>query len=49
MNWNLSNKSDLFFLSVLAFLSFMVKEKNISDKEIQDLQKLIDDYENSGK
>ena len=48
MNWNLSNKSDFFFLSVLAFLSFMVKEKNISDKEIQDLQKLIDDYENSG-
>ncbi len=33
--------------SVGNFLSFMVKEKNISDKEIQDLQKLIDDYENS--
>lgn len=35
--------------SVGNFLSFMVKEKNISDKEIQDLQKLIDDYENSTK
>ena len=35
--------------SVGNFLSFMVKEKNISDKEIQDLQKLIDDYENSAK
>ncbi len=35
--------------SVGNFLSFMVKEKNISDKEIQDLQKLIDDYENSSK
>ncbi len=35
--------------SVGNFLSFMVKEKNISDKEIQDLQKLIDDFENQGK
>lgn len=35
--------------SVANFLSFMVKEKKISEKEIQDLQKLIDDYENSGK
>ncbi|MBN3584673.1 BlaI/MecI/CopY family transcriptional regulator [Algoriphagus aestuarii] len=35
--------------SVGNFLSFMVKEKNISDDEIQDLQKLIDDYENPEK
>ena len=35
--------------SVSNFLSFMVKEKNISDDEIQDLQKLIDDYDNPEK
>lgn len=35
--------------SVSNFLSFMVKEKNISDNEIQDLQKLIDDYDNPEK
>lgn len=35
--------------SVSNFLSFMVKEKNISEDEIQDLQKLIDDYDNPEK
>ncbi len=31
--------------SVGNFLSFMVKEKKISDKEIEELQKLIDDMD----
>ncbi len=31
--------------SVGNFLSFMVKEKKISDKEVEDLQKLIDDMD----
>ncbi|EAZ79168.1 BlaI/MecI/CopY family transcriptional regulator [Algoriphagus machipongonensis] len=35
--------------SVGNFLSFMVKEKNISDEEIQDLQKLIDEYDKPDK
>jgi len=33
--------------SVGNFLSFMVKEKDLSEKEIKEIQKLIDDYENS--
>jgi predicted transcriptional regulator len=33
--------------SVGNFLSFMVKEKELSEKEIKEIQKLIDDYENS--
>jgi predicted transcriptional regulator len=33
--------------SVVNFLSFMVKEKDLSEKEIKEIQKLIDDYENS--
>jgi predicted transcriptional regulator len=35
--------------SVGNFLSFMVKEKDLSEKEIKEIQKLIDDYENSKK
>ncbi|SHO59651.1 MULTISPECIES: BlaI/MecI/CopY family transcriptional regulator [Algoriphagus] len=35
--------------SVGNFLSFMVKEKKISKDEVEDLQKLIDDYEKKGK
>ncbi len=35
--------------SVGNFLSFMVKEKKISKDEIDDLQKLIDEYEKSEK
>lgn len=35
--------------SVSNFLSFMVKEKKITDGEIQDLQKLIDDFDNPEK
>ena len=35
--------------SVGNFLSFMVKENKISDQEIDELQKLIDDYEKGGK
>jgi predicted transcriptional regulator len=31
--------------SVGNFLSFMVKENKISDKEIEDLQKMIDDMD----
>jgi BlaI family penicillinase repressor len=33
--------------SIGNFLSFMVKEKELSEKEIKEIQKLIDDYENS--
>jgi predicted transcriptional regulator len=33
--------------SVGNLLSFMVKEKELSEKEIKEIQKLIDDYENS--
>ncbi len=35
--------------SVGNFLSFMVKENKISNQEIEDLQKLIDDFEKGGK
>jgi BlaI family penicillinase repressor len=35
--------------SVGNFLSFMVKEKNISDKEINELQELIDKMDKSSK
>ena len=35
--------------SVGNFLSFMVKENKISDQEIDELQKLIDNYEKGGK
>ena len=35
--------------SVGNFLSFMVKEKKISKDEIDDLQKMIDDYEKKDK
>lgn len=35
--------------SVGNFLSFMVKEKNISEKEIEDLQKLIDNMDDTAK
>ncbi|MGM0945599.1 MAG: BlaI/MecI/CopY family transcriptional regulator [Bacteroidota bacterium] len=35
--------------SVGNFLSFMVKEKNISKKEVIELEKMIDDYEKKGK
>jgi predicted transcriptional regulator len=34
--------STFFGGSVGSFLSFMVKEKNISEKEITELQELID-------
>jgi predicted transcriptional regulator len=33
--------------SIGNFLSFIVKEKELSEKEIKEIQKLIDDYENS--
>jgi len=39
----------LFEGSVGNFLSFMVKEKDLSEKEIKEIKKLIDDYENSKK
>lgn len=35
--------------SVGNFLSFMVKEKNISDKEVKELQDMIDKMDNSKK
>lgn len=35
--------------SVGNFLSFMVKENKISDQEIDELQKLIENYEKGGK
>ncbi|WP_297336292.1 BlaI/MecI/CopY family transcriptional regulator [Algoriphagus sp.] len=35
--------------SVGNFLSFMVKEKNISKKEVEDLERMIDDFEKKGK
>ncbi|MFC3415007.1 BlaI/MecI/CopY family transcriptional regulator [Algoriphagus hitonicola] len=35
--------------SVGNFLSFMVKEKNISKKEVEELERMIDDFEKKGK
>lgn len=35
--------------SVGNFLSFMVKEKNISKKEVAELERMIDDFEKKGK
>lgn len=40
---------DFFEGSVENVLSFLVTEKKISGKEIEDLQKLIDQYEKGGK
>jgi predicted transcriptional regulator len=39
----------LFEGSVGNLLSFMVKEKDLSKKEIEEIQKLIDTYESSKK
>ena len=41
--------STFFGGSMGSFLSFMVKEKNISEKEINDLQNLIDKMDNTGE
>jgi predicted transcriptional regulator len=41
--------STLFGGSMGNFLSFMVKEKNISEKEINELQELIDKMDNPSK
>jgi BlaI family transcriptional regulator, penicillinase repressor len=41
--------STFFGGSMGNFLSFMVKEKNISEKEISELQNLIDKMDNTGK
>jgi BlaI family transcriptional regulator, penicillinase repressor len=35
--------------SVGNFLSFMVKEKNISEKEVKELKKMIDNMDNTKK
>lgn len=41
--------NNFFGGSVGNFLSFMVKEKNISEKEIEELQQLIDKMDDSKK
>jgi BlaI family penicillinase repressor len=40
---------DFFGGSVENVLSFLVREEKISGKEIEDLQRLIDEYEKGGK